>query len=398
MTIQASDELSKVIHAHSHKVVQLNSKRFQLSPYVDKWMTDDTIFGIYASKLYPVSFGEDVIDHYWKLRRNMMLYDVPEKPIDIKGPDAVRLLERAMTRKVGDLKTLRCRYAVACTPKGGVIMDGVIIRLAEDHFWYVIANGAFEDWLTLLAEGMDVEVTDPLSRVLQVQGPRSLEFLEAACPGQIPDPFKYFHAAWFDFNGQHALVSRTGFTGEVGIEIYGNQGLDHSAFWDYLFKVGGPMGLEMGAGGSMTLRRVEAGILDYDMDLNPGITPFSAGLSALVDFDKPDFVGRDALMQADRGQRLFGLTTETGIPRVGTVVLDDDAEVARMTIGDWSPTLKKGIGYVLFDDPESARGPWVGQSLKIRDPEGKTHDCEIVSLPFFDAEKRIPRGLETPPA
>ncbi|MEQ8654473.1 MAG: aminomethyltransferase family protein [Kiloniellales bacterium] len=393
-----SQDLSKVIHATSHAVLRLNSKRFDKSPYFDKWATEDTIFGIYNTRLYPVSFGEDVIRHYWKLRRSLMLYDVPEKPIDIKGPDAVALLERALTRRIADLKLWKARYAVACTPQGGIIMDGVVIRLAEDHFWYVQANGGFEHWLNVMSEGMDVVVSDPESRVLQVQGPKALEFLERACPGQMPAKFGYFNAGRFSFNGMEAIVSRTGFTGEMGIEIYGNPQNDPSAFWDYLFAVGKAFDLEMGAGGSMTLRRVEAGILDYDMDINPGTTPFDAGLGALVDFDKPSFVGREALMKADRRQRLFGLTSATGIPRVGTQVLHDGGEVARMTIGDWSPTLEKGVGYVLFDAPECDGGPWVGQSLQIRTPDGEQHACEIVALPFFDPDKRIPRGLEKPPA
>ena len=392
-----SSDLTNVIHATSHPVLRLNSKRFDRSPYIDKWATEDTIFGIYNTRLYPVSLGEDVIRHYWKLRRGIMLYDVPEKPIDIRGPDAVELLERALARRIEDLGILKMRYAVACTPQGGIIMDGLVIRLADDHFWYVEANGNFENWLNLLSEGMEVVVSDPRSRVLQVQGPASLEFLERAAPGQVPERFGYFHAGIFRLNGmKDVVISRTGFTGEMGIEIYSNPENDASAFWDYIFEVGKEFDLEMGAGGSMTLRRVEAGILDYDMDINPGTTPFDAGLGYLVDFDKPGFVGRAALLEADRRPRLFGLTSETGIPRVGTVVLEDGVEVGHMTIGDWSPTLKKGIGYVLFDVPENSEGCWVGQSLAIRTPDGEMHGCEIVSLPFFDAKKRIPRGLGEP--
>ena len=392
-----SPGLDKVIHATSHPIFRLNSKRFERSPYIDKWATEDTIFGIYNTRLYPVSLGEDVIRHYWKLRRGIMLYDVPEKPIEIKGPDAIRLLERALTRRIEDLKIHKVRYAVACTPQGGIIMDGLVIRLAEDHFWYVEANGIFENWLNLLSDGLDVVVRDPRSRVLQIQGPSSLEFLDRAAPGQVPERFGYFNAGLFRFDGmEEVLISRTGFTGEMGIEIYGNPENDPSAFWDYIFEVGEEFDLEMGAGGSMTLRRVEAGILDYDMDINPGTTPFDAGLGYLVDFDKSDFVGRSALIEADRRPRLFGLTCETGNPRFGTVVVEDGVEVGHMTIGDWSPTLKKGIGYVLFDFPENAKGAWVGQSVTVRTPDGEVHDCEIVTLPFFDAEKRIPRGLGAP--
>lgn len=389
--------MENVIHAHSHTVLKLNTKRFDKSPYYDKWATDETIFGIYNTRLYPVSFGEDTIADYWQLRKGIMLYDVPEMPIAIKGPDAVKLLERALTRKIGNMGIWKARYAIACTPQGGIIMDGVVLRLAEDHFWYVQANGGFEHWLNLLSDGMDVEVSDPKSRVLQVQGPKALEFLEKACPGQKPERWGYFNAGLFNFNGMEAVVSRTGFTGEMGIEIYGNPENDPHKFWDYIFEIGAEFGLRMGAGASMTLRRVEAGILDYDMDINPGTTPYDAGLDSLVEFDNPDFVGRDALLNADKRKRLFGLTCDTGIPRVGTKIFDDDVEVARMTIGDWSPSLEKGIGYVLFDKPESAVGPWSGRNLQIETPDGVSHEAQVQDLPFLDPEKRIPRGLETPP-
>lgn len=389
-------ETEKIIHATSHTVVRLNSKRFDKSPYYERWATPETIFGIYNTRLYPVSFGEDVLRHYWKLRRGIMLYDVPEKPIEIRGPDAVKLLERALTRKIADMKLWKCRYAIACTPQGGIIMDGVVVRLAEDHFWYTQANGAIEHWLTLMAENMDVVVRDPRSRVLQVQGPKALEFLEKACPGQKPEKWGYFNAGRFSFNGMEAIVSRTGFTGEMGIEIYGNPDNDPSKFWDYIMEVGKQFDLEMGAGGSMTLRRVEAGILDYDMDINPGTTPYDAGLGALVEFDKPNFVGRDALLKADKRTRLYGLISETGIPRVGTKVTLGGTSVGRMTIGDWSPSLQKGIGYILFDQPENANGAWVGQTLDIETPDGKSHEACVVKLPFLDPDKLIPRGLGAP--
>jgi aminomethyltransferase len=388
-------ENKKVAHATSHPVVSLNSKRFHLSPYLNKWLNDEAIFGIYNDRLYAVSKGEDVIDQYWKLRRGLMLYDVPEKPIDIKGPDAIALLEHALTRKIEDLKLFRARYAVACTPQGGIIMDGVVIRLAEDHFWYVEANGGFEHWLNALSDGMDVTISDPKSRVLQIQGPKALEFLERAAPGQMPEKFGYYHASMYNFDGQDVLISRSGFTGEMGIEVYGNANLDHSALWDYIFKCGAEFGLEMGAGGSMGLRRVEAGILDYDMDINTETTPFDAGLGGLVDFSKPNFVGREALLNADRRTRLLGLVSEDGIPRYGSTVLYNGGEGGHMTIGDWSPSLKKGIGFVMFDEPEGDEGPWLGKTLTLHDPDGELHECEIVTLPFYDAEKKIPRGLST---
>jgi len=394
MTTRNSIDARKIVHAKSHPTVRINSKRLEHSPYAEKYADEQTLFAVYAKRLYPISLGENVIEQYWKLRREVMLYDTPEKPIDIKGPDTVALLDRVFARRIDNLNTWRARYAIACTPQGGIIMDGVLIRLAEDHFWYVEANGEFENWLLAQSDGLDVTVSDPQSRVLQIQGPKALDVLTDATDGQVPDTFGYFHAGMFNITGQEVLVSRTGWTGEIGIEVYSNRATDHSALWDHIIESGKAHGMAFGSGGSMGLRRVEAGILDYDGDIDRSMTPFDAGLGGFVDFSKADFVGRQALLNANKNCRLFGLSTATGIPRFGSTVLDGKNEVGYMKVGDWSPTLEKGIGYVLFDQPTNGQDTWLGQTLTLCDLEGKHHDCEIVSMPFYDAEKNIPRGLE----
>ena len=165
---KASTNGQKLSYADSHSVVRLSSKRFEQSPYSDKYVNEKTVFGLYSNRFYPLTLGGDAIDDYWRLRQSVVLYDVPEKPLEISGPDAVNLLERVLTRRIDNLKCWRARYAIACSPQGGILMDGVVIRLAEDRFWYVIANGEFESWLLAFTEGLDVTVTDPGSRVLQI--------------------------------------------------------------------------------------------------------------------------------------------------------------------------------------------------------------------------------------
>ena len=309
------------------------------------------------------------------------------------GLDAVALLEKVFTRRISDLKVWRARYAIACTPQGGIIMDGVLIRLATDHFWYVEANGEFENWLLAMSDGMDVTISDPKSRVLQIQGPRSLDFLEAAVPGQVPEKFGYFHAAMFNFNGQEVLISRSGWTGELGIEIYGNANLDHSALWDYLIECGKPFGLAYSSSASMGIRRIEAGILDYGSEIDRTMTPFDAGLADFVDLSKDEFVGKAALTKANKACRLFGLTCETCTPHRGLGVFYQQEQVAIVKIGCWSPTLDKGICYVLFSQGSDDQRDWLGRNLTLLDTDGQHHDCLVVSLPFFDSEKNIPRGL-----
>ena len=381
-------------YADSHSVVRLSSKRFEQSPYSDKYVTEQTVFGLYSNRFYPLALGGDAIDDYWRLRQSVVLYDVPEKPLEISGPDAVNLLERVLTRRIDNLKCWRARYAIACSPQGGILMDGVLIRLAEERFWYVIADGEFESWLLAFTEGLDVAVTDPGSRVLQIQGPKSTAVLSNAAADQRTDELRYFHAGVFNLGGQEMLVSRTGWTGELGFEIYSHHNIDHSALWDHLMASGQDFGMTYASAESMGIRRIEAGILDNGTDMDRGMTPFAAGLEAFVDLSKSDFVGRDALTHADRACLLFGLVCDSVTPRAALPVFKGDTQVGQITAGDWSPTLNTGIGYVRFGQIDSVQGNWLGQKLILGDLDGGRHDCEIVSLPFYDGEKKIPRGLD----
>ena len=377
-------------YASAHGTVHISSKRFEPSPYAGKYESDNMVFGIYCKRFYPLSMGDDPIEQYWKLKRGVMLFDVPEKPLDIRGPGALTLLERVFSRRIENLPLWRARYAIACTPQGGVLMDGVLIRMAEDHFWYVQADGEFEPWLHAHSDGLDVEITDPRSRVLQIQGPAALEVLRAATAGQVPENFGYFHAGRFDFGGQELLVTRTGWTGELGFEVYSEAATtDHDALWDHLMAAGQAFDMTLSAAESMGIRRIEAGILDYGTDIDHSMTPYEAGIGAFVDLDKADFVGRKALQKADQACLLFGLSCAEIAPLAGLQILDGNSVVGHMTAGAWTPYLEKGVGFVRFDQ----KGDWLGRHLSLCSPDGKLHDCDIVSLPFYDAEKNIPRGI-----
>ncbi len=380
-------------YAKSHDVVRISAKRYDQSPYHERYVNDQTIFGVYANRFYPLSLGGDPIKDYWNLRHKVMLYDVPERPLAIKGPDAVKLLEKVFTRKISNLKLWRARYAIACTPQGGIQMDGVLIRQAEDYFWYIKANGEFDLTLMAHADGLDIEIYDPQSWVIQIQGPNAMQVLEAANDGEMPEKFNYFFAGKFSLGGQKVLVSRTGWTGEMGFEIYSNPNIDHLAMWDHIMACGEPFGIQYGSLESMGIRRIEAGILDNGTDIDTTMTPFEAGLGMFVDFSKPDFVGRSALEKAERHCLLYGLITETGSPSSGYEVLAEETIVGRITAGGWSPTLEKGIGYVRFAIPSTQQNDWLGQTVTLRDGAGQLHESTVVTLPFYDAEKKIPRGL-----
>jgi len=382
--------MTKQNYAAAHANVRFSTKRYEQSPYVDKYFREDMLFGLYCRRFYPLSMGEDVIEQYWQLRRGVVMFDVPEKPLQIKGPDAITLLERVFTRRIDTLKTWRACYAIACTPQGGILMDGVLIRLAQDHFWYIQADGEFEQWLLAYAEDLDVAVSDPKSRVLQIQGPSSLELLRAAAGG-VDDNFGYFHAGHFDFAGQQLLVSRTGWTGELGFEIYSAVDTDHSALWDHLVEVGKVYDLSFSSAEAMGIRRIEAGILDNGTDIDISMTPYEAGLGEFVDLSKHYFVGKKALQHAHRERALFGLSCRHIAPLAGMKVKQDEAVVGRMTTGAWTPYLEMGVGFVRF----KLGGDWSGRELTLLDREGNEYPAEVVDLPFYDRDKKIPRGIET---
>ena len=384
--------MSNSIHSDRLRTVRVSARRFERSPFEQKWLGPDTVMGVYAGRYYSVFNGEDVEGGYWTLRRKAVLYDVPERPVEISGPDAERFLEHVFARRISTLQEGRGRYAIACDHMGHLFMDGVLFMLSENRFWYVQPDGALETWLLAHSAGFDVSVSDPRSRVLQIQGPASLAIMSAAADGAITQAMGYFHSGFFTIAGQQVYVSRTGWTGEMGYEVY-TQGAatDCGRLWDRLMSVGQPHGMIFGSISSMEMRRIEAGILDNGTDFDLTMTPFEAGLGSFVDLDKPDFIGRKALLAADRqAKRLFGLKCPGGIPGYREVILDGARAVGHVTAGAWSPFLASGIGYVRFDAP----GDWAGSRLQVKTAENGVLDCEIIDLPFYDAEKRIPRGLD----
>lgn len=371
--------------------VRISARCFEVSPYLERYDSPDMVRGVYAGRFFTIYSGEDPVQKYWTLRRKALIYDVPEKPVEISGPDAVPFLEKVLSRKVATLREGRGRYAIACTPQGGVFMDGVLFRLESDRFWYVQADGAFETWLIAHSGGYDTTISDPQSRVIQIQGPASMDIMRAASAGQIDAGMRRFQSGFFDLGGQQLYVSRTGFTGELGYEVYSDgEATDHLALWDHLMAAGEAYGMEFSSTRSMTIRRIEAGILGNMTDMDTSMTPFQAGLGAFVDLDKGDFIGRAALVGADRRTLLYGVTCSDAVPGRGSTVLDGERSVATLSAGVASPALGCGIAYARFREP----GEWSNRELRVRVPEGSVHPCTVVDLPFFDRDKRLVRGLD----
>ncbi|MHC8509570.1 MAG: aminomethyltransferase family protein [Rhodospirillales bacterium] len=335
-------------------------------------------------------------DGYWLLRRKAAVLHTGEYPLQFKGPDAERLLDRLFTKDISKVRPGRCGYGLACYDDGGMIVDGVLLRLAEDLFWYAQADGDFYSWARAHAAGMDVEISDPDIFVSQVQGPNALEILNAAAKGGLPEPFGYFGLARVDLGGQNVVITRTGYTNELGWEFYTEPHHDAGALWAHLSRAGAPFGMDIHGLDAMNIRRIEAGILNAGSDFDHTMTPYDAGLGRFVDEDKGAFIGQAALKTASREPRLFGLKcgqgeplgAPLGAPLIAAPVEHGGARAGVVTAGAFSPYLGHGVGIVRFDTP--AQRP--GARVRVGCRDGQVREAEVVELPFYDKAAEIPRG------
>jgi glycine cleavage system aminomethyltransferase T len=330
----------------------------------------------------------DTDEGYWLLRTKAACLHTGEWPIEFVGPDAEKLMDYLFVNNIAKVKPGRCGYGIACFDDGGLIVDGVFVRLEQDRFWYAQADGDFVNWARAHARGMDVQIIDPQVAVSQIQGPTSMEILKAAAKDGIPQPFGYFGSAWVDFGGQKVLITRTGYTNELGWEFYTEPHHDAEALWAHLEKAGAPHGMRIFGLDSMNIRRIEAGILNANSDFDETTTPFAVGLGRFVAMDKGDFIGKAALEMADKGRRSYGVICHDGQPKVNGRVEWQGAIAGRVTAGATSPYLGHGIGYALMDSAEARPGTEVA----IECIDGQLQSATLAETPLYDKACEIPRG------
>ena len=349
----------------------------------------DPEYGVYNHRLTPESLNNASDDEmYWKVRTEVIFRHTGELPIEISGPDAEALLNRVFTRNVSKVRVGRCSYQFACYHDGGMINDGVLLRLAKDRFWMAQADGDLFNWYKAHAKGMDVRIHDPNVWVSQIQGPRSLEVLEAVLDGPVPDPFRYFDCAEVSIAGQPGVISRSGFTNELGWEIYLLPETDIPAIGDHIMETGKGFGMMLTATPVFRGRRIEAGLLNAGTDFGAETTPFEAGLGAFVEFDDRNFVGREALEKAGRVCRTWGMRVTGGIAQLGRTITIEGKTAGRVCSSGYSPYQDCGVCIVRMDD--AAMGP--GTSVLVESVEGTALEAELCALPMYDAERLIPRG------
>jgi len=358
-------------------------------PLVHQELPYDPHFGIYNRRLRSLEYGQVATeDLYWRLRRDVVLAHTGELATEIRGPDAEAMLNLVFTRDVSRVGVGRCSYQLACLPDGGMIMDGVLLRLAPDRFWYAQGDGEFPLWLHAHAEGFDVDVVDPDVWISQVQGPRSMDVLAQVSDEGIPDRFRYFDLAWIRIGGQPVVISRTGFTNELGWEFCCGSDVDIDLIGERILTEGQTHRIHTVPAAVTNIRRIEAGLLFSGTDFDTGVTPFAAGLGKMVDLEKPDFIGLAALTQADKRRRTWGLQCAGGVARHGESLSLNGEPAGRVCSSAWSPYLRCGVAIVRLAD--LTLGP--GTRIRVECVDGVPRDAEICELPMYDHDGDVPRG------
>ena len=362
------------------------------SPYSDaalRWGAKG--FSVYNHMYIPRDFG-DPVQNFWNLVNEAILCDVAvERQVEITGPDAAKFTQFLSCRDLSGCEVGQCKYVLITDQDGGIINDPILLKLGENHFWLSIADSDVLLWARGVAAcaGMDVTIAEPDVSPLQLQGPRSRDILRAAF-GDAPADLKYYRFMEYDWDGVPLVISRTGWSSELGYEIFLRDGAHGGRLWDYLMEIGGPMGLHPGH--TSSIRRIEAAMLSYHADMTLANNPFELGMDRLVDLDmEADFVSKAALRRIrDEGvsQRQVGLEFDGDI-LVGSndenwPILVDGEQVGYVTSAVHSPRLAKNIALALVAIDHAA----IGTRAIIVTAEGE-RTCEIVPKPFFDPRKTI---------
>jgi aminomethyltransferase len=349
----------------------------------------DPEYTLYNNRLTPESLNHASDDEmYWKVRTEVIFRHTGELPIEISGPDAERLLGRVFTRDVSRVRVGRCSYQFACYHDGGMITDGVLLRLGAERFWMAQADGDLFSWYRAHAAGLDVKIHNPNVWVSQIQGPRALDVLAAVLDGPMPDPFRYFDCAEVSIAGQPCVISRSGFTNELGWEVYLLPESDIPAIGDQILKTGERFGMILTGTPVFRARRIEAGLLNAGSDFGVDTTPFDVGLGHMVEFDHRDFIGRAALEKADRACRTWGMKVSGGVALLGRTVTVGAEVVGRVCSSGFSPFQGCGVCIVRMDDP--VHGP--GSRVEVEAIDGSKLPAELCALPMYDEDRLIPRG------
>lgn len=331
-----------------------------------------------------------ILEEHKTVRTAVGMFDVSHMgEIEIKGPRALEVVQRLTTNDASKLDDFQVQYSTLCYPHGGIVDDLTVYRLGAEHFFFCVNAANIEKdyaWIVEQARGeAEIQNISPNIAQLALQGPQASATLQPLCDVPL-ETIRYYWAAKIKVKGVDALVSRTGYTGEDGFEVYCPA--EHGpVVWTALLDVGAPYGIKpIGLGARDTLR-LEMGYALYGNDITAETSPLQAGLSWVVRLNKGEFIGRDALLK-ERAEgitrRLVGFEMlERGVARSHYHILAAGEEIGEVTSGTMSPSLNKaiGLGYVGTAHAKA------GTALQI-DIRGKLAQAQVTSTPFYPSQVR----------
>jgi aminomethyltransferase len=265
----------------------------------------------------------------------------------------------------------------------------LLLRIDENCYWFAQADGDMFSWYKANSEGLDVNINEPNVYVSQIQGPKSMELLDHLIDEKVAKEWNYFDWAEVTMAGEKVIVSRTGFTNELGWEIYFRPKNNTEMLGDLILNEGSKMGMIITATPSFRGRRIEAGLLSAGQDFTNETNPFTVGLGRFVDLEKDNFIGKKALENADKTCRSWGIRVVDGIAKKGRSIKLNDQFVGNITSSTWSPYQVCGVGIALLDTPEI--GP--GTVVDVECTDEKIHRAELCKLPMYDPKGELVRGI-----
>ena len=362
------------------------------SPYFDatvRWGARG--FSVYNHMYIPRDFG-DPEQNFWNLVNDAILCDVAvERQVEITGPDAATFVQMLTPRDLSKMAVGQCKYVLITNAQGGILNDPILLRLAENHFWISLADSDILLWAQGVAvnSGLDVTITEPDVSPLQLQGPKSGEIMRALFGDSIMD-LKYYWLREVELDGIPLIVSRTGWSSELGYELYLRDGSRGDALWEKIMATGMEFGLKPGH--TSSIRRIEGGMLSYHADADINTNPYELGLDRLVNVDmEADFIGKAALRRIrDQGpsRKQIGVIIDSeplkGPNTTFWQIRKDGQDIGKITSAVYSPRLEQNIALAMV----SADHAHVGLQLEVVLPSGPT-TATVVDIPFYDPKKKL---------
>ncbi len=360
-------------------------QRTRKSPYFDATIEAGVkAFSVYNHTLFPLYYESAQAD-YWKLVNNVTMWDVGvQRQVEITGPDAYRLAEYLTPRDLSVCAIGQCKYAVVVDENGGMINDPVVLRLGENHFWFSLADSDVLLWAKGLALGLglDVNVIEPDVSPLAIQGPKSLQVMEALF-GNWVEKLGFFRFREIDLDGIPLVVARSGWSKQGGYELYLRDGSKGQELWNKVAKAG--RSFDIAPAGPSLPERVEGGLLSYGNDMTLEHNPYELNLDKFLDVDKEaDYSGKAALQRIrDEGvkRRLVGLFIDEDLipPQENHwPVLFEEQPIGVVTSATYSPRLERNIGLAIISVEHTA----LKTELLIDTPWGNV-PAVVTKVPFI---------------